>query len=110
MLVRTGPREVGAGRGERMKIRKAVITAAARNQRAIPLQMMFDRDGRQKPVINIIIEETLAAGVEDIAVVVCPEDEKAYGDAAGEHAGRLSFFHQPEPRGYGDAVYRAREF
>lgn len=93
-----------------MKIRRAVITAAARNQRAIPLQMMVDRDGRQKPVINIIIEETLSAGVEDIGIVVCPEDEAAYGAAAGEHAGRLSFFHQCEPLGYGHAVYCAREF
>lgn len=93
-----------------MKVRRAVITAAARNQRAIPLQMMFDRDGRQKPVINIIVEETLSAGVEDIAVVVCPEDEETYRDAAGEHAGRLSFFHQREPLGYGHAVHCARDF
>ncbi|HWS90396.1 MAG TPA: sugar phosphate nucleotidyltransferase [Pyrinomonadaceae bacterium] len=93
-----------------MKVRRAVITAAARNQRAIPLQMMVDRDGRQKPVLNIIVEETLSAGVEDIGVVVCPEDEGAYGEAAGEHAGRLSFFHQREPLGYGHAVYCAREF
>jgi UTP--glucose-1-phosphate uridylyltransferase len=93
-----------------MKVRRAVITAAARNQRTIPLQMMFDRDGRQKPVINIIIEETLSAGVEDIGIVVCPEDEAAYRDAAGEHSGRLSFFHQREPLGYGHAVYCAREF
>ncbi|MBV9926076.1 MAG: UTP--glucose-1-phosphate uridylyltransferase [Acidobacteria bacterium] len=93
-----------------MKVRRAVITAAARNQRAIPLQMMFDRDGRQKPVINIIVEETLSAGVEDIGIVVCPEDEAAYKEAAGEHAGRLSFFHQCEPLGYGHAVYCAREF
>ena len=93
-----------------MKVRRAVITAAARNQRTIPLQMMVDRDGRQKPVINIIIEETLAAGVEDICIVICPEDEAAYGEAAGEHAGRLSFFQQCEPLGYGHAVYCAREF
>ena len=93
-----------------MKIRRAVITAAGRNQRAIPLQMMFDRDGRQKPVVNIIIEETLAAGVEDIGIVVCPEDEAAYREAAGEHAGRLSFLHQPDPLGYGHAVYCARDF
>jgi UTP--glucose-1-phosphate uridylyltransferase len=93
-----------------MKIRRAVITAAARNQRTIPLQMMVDRDGRQKPVINIIIEETLSAGVEDIGIVICPEDEEAYRGAAGEHSGRLSFFHQCEPLGYGHAVYCAREF
>ena len=93
-----------------MKVRRAVITAAARNQRTIPLQMMVDRDGRQKPVINIIIEETLSAGVEDICIVVCPEDEGAYREAAGEHAGRLSFVQQAEPLGYGHAVYCAREF
>ena len=29
---------------------------------------------------------------------------------AGEHAGRLSFVYQPEPRGYGHAVWCAREF
>lgn len=93
-----------------MKVSKAVITAAARNQRAIPLQMMVDRDGRQKPVINIIIEETLSAGVDDIGIVVCPEDEAAFRGAAGEHAGRISFFHQCEPLGYGHAVYCARDF
>ena len=93
-----------------MKIRRAVITAAARDQRTIPLQMMVDKDGRQKPVINIIIEETLSAGVEDIGIVVCPEDEAAYGAAAGEHSGRLSFFRQPDPLGYGHAVYCARDF
>lgn len=93
-----------------MKIRRAVVTAAARNQRAIPLQMMVDRDGRQKPVLNIIIEETLSAGVEDIGIVICPEDEEAYRAAAGEHSDRISFFQQCEPRGYGHAVYCAREF
>jgi UTP--glucose-1-phosphate uridylyltransferase len=93
-----------------MKISRAVITAAARNQRTIPLQMMVDRDGRQKPVLDIIIEETLSAGVEEIGVVICPEDEAAYRGAAGVLAGRLSFFHQPEPLGYGHAVYCARDF
>ena len=93
-----------------MKVRRAVITAAGRNQRTIPLQMMVDRDGRQQPVIGIIVEETLAAGVEEIAVVVCPEDEAGYRAAAGEHAARLSFFHQPDPLGYGHAVHCAREF
>ncbi|MBA2646274.1 MAG: UTP--glucose-1-phosphate uridylyltransferase, partial [Pyrinomonadaceae bacterium] len=33
-----------------MKITKAVITAAARNQRTLPLQTLVDRDGDQKPL------------------------------------------------------------
>jgi UTP--glucose-1-phosphate uridylyltransferase len=93
-----------------MKITKAVITAAARNQRTLPLQTLVDRDGDQKPLLNIIVEEAIGAGIEDICVVVAPGDEDAYRQAAGGHAGRLSFVAQNEPRGYGHAVSCAREF
>ena len=77
-----------------MKIAKAVITAAGRNQRTLPLQTLIDRDGIQKSVLRIIVEEALSAGVEEICVVVCPGDEAAYADAVGEHAGRLTFVQQ----------------
>ncbi|MDQ3685204.1 MAG: sugar phosphate nucleotidyltransferase [Acidobacteriota bacterium] len=93
-----------------MKITKAVITAAARNQRTLPLQTLVDRDGDQKPLLNIIVEEAIGAGIEDICVVIAPGDEDAYRQAAGGHAGRLSFVAQDEPRGYGHAVFCAREF
>jgi UTP--glucose-1-phosphate uridylyltransferase len=93
-----------------MKITKAVITAAGRKQRSLPLQTLIDRDGAQKSVLRIIVEETLAAGVDDICVVVCPGDEAAYGDAAGDVAARLTFVPQEEPLGYGHAIYCAREF
>ena len=69
-----------------MKISKAVITAAGRNQRTLPLQTLVDRDGVQKSVLAIIVEEVLRAGIEEICVVVCPGDEAAYAAAAGEHA------------------------
>ncbi len=74
-----------------MNISKAVITAAGRNQRTLPLQTLVDRDGAQKSVLRIIVEEALRAGVEEICVVVCPGDEAAYAEAAGEHAARLTF-------------------
>ncbi len=93
-----------------MKTTKAVITAAARNQRTLPLQTLIDRDGLAKSVLGIIIEEALRAGIEDICVVVCPGDETAYREAAGDHAGRLHFVPQEQPLGYGHAVYCAREF
>ncbi len=93
-----------------MRTRKAVITAAARGQRQLPLQTLVDRDGLQKSVLSILVEESLRAGIEEICVVVCPGDETAYGEAVGDHAGRLRFVPQAEPRGYGDAVYCAREF
>ena len=93
-----------------MKIRKAVITAAGPNQRSLPLQTLIDRDGVEKPVLRIIIEEALRAGVEEIAVVVSPGDEAAYAAVAGDHAGRLRLIPQPEPLGYGHAVLCARDF
>ncbi|HZO88331.1 MAG TPA: sugar phosphate nucleotidyltransferase [Chthonomonadaceae bacterium] len=93
-----------------MKTTKAVITAAARKQRTLPLQTLIDRDGEQKSVLCIIVEEALRAGIEDICVVLYPGDEEAYREAAGDHAGRLRFVPQREPLGYGHAIYCAREF
>jgi UTP--glucose-1-phosphate uridylyltransferase len=93
-----------------VKTTKAVITAAARNQRTLPLQTLVDRDGIPKSVLAIIVEEALRAGVENICVVVCPGDEAAYREAAGDHAGRLHFVPQEAPLGYGHAIYCARDF
>src|SRR5215207_1291188 len=93
-----------------MKIRKAVITAAGRAQRALPLQTLVDRDGQQKSGLKIIIEEALSTGVEEICLVVAPGDQRAYVEAAGDAAGRLHFAEQPSPRGYGHALYCARKF
>jgi UTP--glucose-1-phosphate uridylyltransferase len=93
-----------------MKITKAVITAAGPNQRSLPLQTLVDRDGNQKSVLCIIVEEALRAGVNEICVIVCPGDEASYAAAVYEHAPRLKFVQQTEPLGYGYAVYCARDF
>lgn len=93
-----------------MEIRKAVITAAGRNQRALPLQSLVDRDGETKTALAIIIEEALAAGVAEIAVIVAPGDHDAYLAAAGRHAAKLVILEQTEARGFGHAVLAAREF
>lgn len=93
-----------------MKVNKAVITAAARKQRALPLQTLVDRDGVQKSVLRIIVEEAVRGGVDDICVVVCPGDEAAYANATGDVAARLTFIPQPAPLGYGHAIYCARDF
>lgn len=93
-----------------MRIAKAVITAASRKQRALLLQTLIASDGIEKSVLTIIIEEALRAGIEEIGVVICPGDDKPYAEAAGDYAGRLTFVPQPEPRGYGHAIYCARGF
>jgi len=93
-----------------MEIKKAVITAAGKNQRTLPLQTLVDRDGAAKTALRIIIEEVLQAGVEEIAVVISPGDQKAYEAAAGSYASRLQFVEQAQPLGYGHAVYSAKAF
>ncbi len=125
-----------------MEIRKAVITAAGRGERTFPaantvhkgMLPLVDRDGLTKPVIQVIAEEALESGIEEICIVCAPGDEEQYLDAfqalrrnlleghpgvawAQEQAERietllrrLHFATQTEPLGYGHAVYGAREF
>ena len=93
-----------------MDLKKAIITAASQGQRTLPLQSLVDRDGASKTALAIIIEEILQAGLEEICVVICPGDQAAYATAAGVHASRLQFVEQSTPRGYGHAVFCARDF
>ena len=93
-----------------MKIRKAIVTAAGRHQRNLPLQTLVDRDGVERSALRIILNEATGAGIEEICVVVCPGDQKAYAHAAGDCVDRLHFVEQTEPRGYGHALYCARKF
>ncbi len=123
-------------------VRKAVITAAGRGTRQFPatrsiqkeLLPLVDRDGITKPTIQIIVEECLASGVEDLCIVVSPggaepfkqhfsrlKDEErrifrgkewalAQADALRRMEERIRYVEQPTPEGYGHAVYQAREF
>ncbi|MGA2653933.1 MAG: sugar phosphate nucleotidyltransferase [Terracidiphilus sp.] len=93
-----------------MLVRKAVITAAARSQRELPLQTLIDGEGNKKSLLGILIEQSLAAGAEEIAIVVWPGDESSFAQAAGTHASSVRFIPQPEPRGYGHAIHCARPF
>jgi UTP--glucose-1-phosphate uridylyltransferase len=93
-----------------VEIKKAIITAAGKTQRTLPLQSLVDRDGATKTALQIIIEEILQAGVEEIGIVVCPGDQAAFTAAAGSHARRLQFIEQTAPLGYGHAVGCARDF
>lgn len=92
-----------------MNIETAVITAAGKTQRTLPLQTLVDRDGQTKTALQIVIEEILASGIDRICVVICPGDQEVYRAAAGRDGARLEFVEQTEPLGYGHAVYCSRK-
>jgi UTP--glucose-1-phosphate uridylyltransferase len=124
------------------KVRKAVITAAGKGTRQYPASTavqkemfpMVDRDGLTKPVIQIIGEEALDAGIEEICIITQPGEEKFYreyfkrldddmvkafhgkdwaileSEKLGAFGERLHFAEQHSPEGFGHAVYQAREF
>ena len=125
-----------------MQVTKAVITAAGRGARQYPasdtvqkaMLPLVDRDGLTKPLLQIIAEEAIDSGIEELCVVAAPGDELQYrrqfraiaenlrnahrgADWADSQAakvdeleGRLRFVEQNEPEGYGHAVWCAREF
>ena len=93
-----------------MPITKAIITSASPTQARLPLQSVVDRAGQVRTALELILEEIIGAGIEDVAIVICPGTADRYLHAAGEHAPRIKFFEQTDPRGYGDALLRARPF
>lgn len=124
------------------KVRKAVITAAGRGTRQYPASSavqkemfpLVDRDGLTKPIIQIIGEEAIDSGIEELCIITQPGEEKQYREyfrrldddmvksfrgkdwaileseklaAFGE---RLHFAEQGTPEGFGHAVYQAKKF
>jgi len=69
-----------------MKIKKAVITAAARGSRLYPVAdtvqkemiPIIDSDGINKPVIQIIAEEAFESGIEEVCIICAPGDDLRY--------------------------------
>ncbi len=80
-----------------MQITKAVITAAGRGARQYPasdtvqkaMLPLVDRDGLTKPVLQIIAEEALESGIEEICVVTAPGDEAVYRNHFRNYAANL---------------------
>jgi UTP--glucose-1-phosphate uridylyltransferase len=124
------------------KVRKAVITAAGKGTRQYPASTavqkemfpMVDRDGLTKPVIQIIGEEAIDSGIEEICIITQPGEESLYRDyfkrldgdmvkafrgkdwaileseKLGAFGERLHFAEQKSPEGFGHAVYQAKKF
>ena len=91
-----------------MRITKAVITAAGRNQRTLPLQTLIDRDGQEKTVLRILLEEVRNSGADEVGVVVAPGEAPSFSRAAGDR--NVQFIEQSDAAGYAHALYCARDF
>ncbi len=123
------------------KIKKAVIPAAGFGTRLFPatkvvkkeLFPIIDKDGRVKPVIQFIVEEAISAGIEEVGIVVQPEDKRTFIDLFKfppkadlfeklspenqeyskylvDLGDRIKLLTQKEQQGYGHAVYCAKEW
>jgi UTP--glucose-1-phosphate uridylyltransferase len=95
---------------------------------------LVDRDGLTKPIIQIIGEEAIDSGIEELCIITQPGEESQYREyfkrlddnmvksfrgkdwaileseklaAFGE---RLHFAEQTSPEGFGHAVYQAKKF
>jgi len=93
-----------------MRIKKAVITAAAKQQRNLPMQTLFDQQGSERSVLSLIVREAVRAGIEDVGIVVWPGDEEPYSKLLSDNGARLTFVRQTEAQGYAHAVFCARDF
>ena len=93
-----------------MTIRRAVITAAAPDQKSLPLQTLVDQQGQHRSALELIVAEASDAGIKEVCIIVCPGTSESYSKAAGPWGSRLTFVEQANPRGYGDALFRAKDF
>lgn len=92
-----------------MKISKALITVAGPDQRNLALQTLVDKDGIRKTVLEILISEVRNAGVEEIGIVVLPDDVDIYRSIIGDDS-QIHFIAQDKPRGYGFALLCGADF
>ncbi len=88
---------------------KALIPAAGHGTRFLPVTRVVPKEMLPvgaKPAIQLIVEEALAAGAEEVVIVVSPEKEivRKYFDGDAALASRIRWAWQTEQRGLGHAV------
>jgi len=115
-----------------MTIRKAVIPAAGLGGLLYPITKVQPKEmlplGR-KPAVHLVVEELVGAGLTELCIVTSRgrraiedhfnfatgppafgADRDTFPAALVEDYAHVSFVEQPEPRGLGEALLRAREF
>ena len=88
---------------------KALIPAAGHGTRFLPITRVVPKEMLPvgaKPAIQLIVEEALAAGADEVVIVISPEKEivRKYFEGDAELASRIRWAWQTEQRGLGHAV------
>jgi len=123
------------------KLRKAIIPAAGFGDQLFPSSKtlkkemfpIIDRDGRAKPVIMVIVEQVLNAGIDEVGIIIQESDRELFEDFFHNHlpiehlqklpqedrrymqhimdiGNKVSFIVQEGQQGFGHAVYSAKEW
>jgi UTP-glucose-1-phosphate uridylyltransferase len=93
---------------------------------------IMDKDGILKPVLLILLEQLIEAGIEEVCLVIgeeeqpiydeffgrlprenyekLPEDKKYYQDLLMKIGKKVTYVYQRQRKGFGHAVYQCREF
>lgn len=124
-----------------LKVKKALIPAAGFGTRMFPvtkvvkkeLLPIIDDDGRAKPIILKIVEEAVNAGIEEVGIVVQPDDinifkeffkaplkpellaklsqeNREYSRYLQVLGQRITFIVQSKQEGFGHAVFCAKDW
>jgi UTP--glucose-1-phosphate uridylyltransferase len=96
----------------KVTVRKAVIPAAGKGTRLLPLTKTVPKEmlplGR-KPVLGHIVDELAAAGIDEILFVIS-EEKSCIPKYFEDGSVRFSSVNQPEQKGLADAVLYGEEF
>lgn len=122
------------------QVKKAVIPLAGFGTRIFPatksIKKCFlpvpDTDGSLKPAILILLEELLSSGIEEVALIIgdddkkefenffsplspeytanLPDERKSEEDHILEVGKHITYVYQKKRKGFGHAVYLAKEF
>ncbi len=124
----------------RKTITKAIIPVAGFGTRLFPVTKclkkdffpVMDKDGILKPVLLILLEQLVNAGIEKICLVIgeeeqliydaffgelskehyekLPEEKRKYEDLLESLSSKITYVYQKERKGFGHAVLQCREF
>ena len=93
---------------------KALIPAAGHGTRFLPVTRVVPKEMLPigaKPALQLIVEEALAAGADEVVIVISPEKEiiRRYFEGDPELASRIRWSLQTEQKGLGHAVLQAAD-